>query len=94
MCGAYGNFKVQPDVKNFFRPRLNFSNPPTSCTPLWEYIASVLRRASVVKPLRVSALSKPRAARRYAAQSAKADPKGLRESANPKGLSDAGTSEN
>jgi len=30
---AYAIFKVQPDAKNFFQPRLNFSNPPTSCTP-------------------------------------------------------------
>ncbi len=33
MCGAYANFKVQPDAKNFFRPRLNFFNPPASCNP-------------------------------------------------------------
>jgi len=33
MCGAYANFKVQPDTKNFFRPRLNFFNPPASCNP-------------------------------------------------------------
>jgi hypothetical protein len=33
MCEAYANFKVQPDAKNFFRPRLNFFNPPASCNP-------------------------------------------------------------
>ncbi len=30
MLLAYAIFKVQPDAKNFFRPRLNFSNPPAS----------------------------------------------------------------
>ncbi len=34
MCGAYAIFQVQPDAKKFFRPRLNFSNPPASCTPV------------------------------------------------------------
>jgi len=28
------NFKVQPDAKNVFRPRLNFSNPPRAKTRL------------------------------------------------------------
>ncbi len=57
-------------------------------------IASVLRRASVAKPLRVSALSKPLRVSLGWLRSVPTGGTGLRESANPKGLNDAGTSEN
>ena len=33
ICFASASKLFQPDVKNFFRPRLNFFNPSASCNP-------------------------------------------------------------
>ncbi len=51
MCKAYINFKVQLNIKNFFRPRLNFFNSSISCTleisDAWQQMHQLVRRVTV-----------------------------------------------